>query len=49
MFAEGLWTIQFAETEEQHGGLQVIEEINRGVSIVLVNGKGQPAKENSCV
>ena len=30
MSVEGLWTIQFAQAEEDHGGIQVSEEVNRG-------------------
>lgn len=39
MAAEGLWTIQFSETEEFYENLQVGEEINRGGIIVLTNSK----------
>jgi hypothetical protein len=37
MTAEGLWTIQFAEAEEDFGGMQLNEEINRGGTLVLQN------------
>jgi len=30
MSVAGLWTIQFAQAEEDHGGIQVSEEVNRG-------------------
>jgi hypothetical protein len=39
MSAEGLWTIQFAQSEEDHGGIQVSEEVNRGGVLVLTNNK----------
>ncbi len=39
MSAEGLWTIQFAQTEEDHGGIQLSEEINRGGNLVLIGNK----------
>jgi hypothetical protein len=39
MTAEGLWTIQFSETEEFYENLQVGEKINRGGTIVLNNSK----------
>ena len=39
MSAEGLWTIQFAQAEEDHGGIQVSEEINRGGTLVLTNNR----------
>ena len=39
MSAEGLWTIQFAQAEEDHGGIQISEEVNRGGNLVLVNNK----------
>ena len=39
MSAEGLWTIQFAQAEEDHGGIQVSEEVNRGGVLVLANNK----------
>jgi len=39
MSAEGLWTIQFAQAEEDHGGIQLSEEVNRGGNLVLINNK----------
>ena len=39
MSAEGLWTIQFAQTEEDHGGIQISEEMNRGGLLVLTDNK----------
>ncbi len=39
MNAEGLWTIQFAQSEEDHGGIQVSEEIHRGGVLVLTGNK----------
>lgn len=39
MSAEGLWTIQFAQAEEDHGGIQVNEEVNRGGVLVLTNNR----------
>ena len=39
MSAEGLWTIQFAQAEEDHGGIQVSEEVNRGGVLVLTNSR----------
>ena len=39
MAAEGLWTVQFSETEEFYDNLQVGEQINRGGIIVLTNSK----------
>jgi len=39
MSAEGLWTIQFAQAEEDHGGIQISEEVNRGGNLVLINNK----------
>jgi len=35
MSAEGLWTVQFSKSEEEHGGLQVEEQINRGGIFIL--------------
>ncbi len=35
MALEGLWTIQFAKSEEEFGGLQVEEQLNRGGIFVL--------------
>ena len=39
MSAEGLWTIQFAQAEEDHGGIQVSEEVNRGGTLVLTSNR----------
>ena len=39
MSAEGLWTIQFAQAEEDHGGIQVSEEVNRGGTLVLTKNR----------
>ena len=39
MAAEGLWTIQFSMSEEDHGGMQVSEEINRGGILVLTGNR----------
>ncbi len=39
MTAEGLWTIQCAQTEEDHGGIQISEEVNRGGNLVLIGNK----------
>ena len=35
MATEGLWTVQFSRSEEEHGGLQLEEQINRGGILVL--------------
>ena len=35
MNIEGLWTVQFAKSEEEHAGLQVEEQLNRGGIFVL--------------
>lgn len=35
MKIDGLWTIQFAKSEEEHAGLQVEEQLNRGGIFVL--------------
>jgi hypothetical protein len=35
MSEEGLWTIQFSMSEEDHGGLQLSEEIYRGGNFFL--------------
>ena len=39
MTVEGLWTVQFSETEEFYENLQVGEQINRGGTFVLTNNK----------
>ena len=39
MSAEGLWTIQFAQSEEDYGGIKVSEEIHRGGVLVLAGNK----------
>ena len=39
MSAEGLWTIQFAQSEEDHGGIQVSEDVNRGGVLILTNNR----------
>jgi len=39
MSAEGLWTVQFAQAEEDHGGIQVGENVNRGGVLVLTNNR----------
>ena len=39
MAAEGLWTVQFSMSEEDHGGMQVSEEINRGGILVLTGNR----------
>jgi hypothetical protein len=39
MAAEGLWTVQFSKSEENHGGLQVSEEINRGGILVFTGNR----------
>jgi hypothetical protein len=39
MSVEGLWTIQFSETEEFYENLQVSEEINRGGTLVFTKNK----------
>jgi hypothetical protein len=39
MSAEGLWTIQFAQAEEDHGGIQVSEDVTRGGTLVLTNNR----------
>ena len=39
MAAEGLWTVQFSKSEEDHGGLQVSEEINRGGILVFTGNR----------
>lgn len=39
MRVEGLWTVQFSETEEFYENLQVSEEIIRGGTFVLTNNK----------
>lgn len=35
MAAEGLWTVQFAKSEEDYNGLQVEEQLDRGGVFVL--------------
>jgi len=35
MSVEGLWTVQFAKSEEEFGGLKVEEQMNRGGILVL--------------
>ena len=35
MSVEGLWTIQFAKSEEDYSGLQVEEQLDRGGTFVL--------------
>ena len=37
MSLEGLWTVQFAKSEEEHAGLQIEEQLNRG-GIFVLNG-----------
>ncbi len=39
MSAKGLWTIQFAQAEEDHGGIQISEEVNRGGILVFIDNK----------
>ena len=39
MSEQGLWTIQFAETAEELGGVSVKESINRGGTLVLANNR----------
>jgi hypothetical protein len=39
MSVEGLWTIQFSETEEFYDNIQVGEELNLGGVFVLTNNK----------
>jgi hypothetical protein len=39
MNIEGLWTVQFAKSEEEFGGLQVEEEVNRGGIFVLTDNR----------
>ncbi len=39
MSVAGLWTIQFAQAEEDHGGIQVSEEVNRGGTLVLTSNR----------
>ena len=39
MSAEGLWTIQFAQAEEDHGGIQVSEDVTRGGTLFLTNNR----------
>lgn len=35
MKTEGLWTVQFAQSEEEHADMQVEEQLNRGGIFVL--------------
>lgn len=39
MSAQGLWTVQFTQTEEEYGGMQISEAMNRGGILVLMNNK----------
>ena len=39
MSIEGLWTVQFSKSEENHGGLQVEEQLNRGGVFVLTGNR----------
>ena len=39
MSVEGLWTVQFAKSDEEHGGLQIEEEVNRGGIFVLTGNR----------
>ena len=35
MAIDGLWTVQFSKSEEDHGGIQLEEQINRGGILVF--------------
>ena len=39
MKADGLWTVLVSDSEEFHENMQVGEQINRGGTLVLINGK----------
>ena len=39
MEIDGLWTVRFTSVREQHAGLTVEEEVQRGGVIVIVNGR----------
>ena len=39
MKADGLWAVLLSETEEFYENMQVGEQINRGGTLVLINGK----------
>ena len=39
MSVEGLWTVQFAKSEEKYGGLQVEEQMDRGGVFVLTGNQ----------
>ena len=39
MKADGLWAVLLADTEEFYENMQVAEQINRGGTLVLINGK----------
>ena len=39
MKADGLWAVLLSETEEFYENIQVGEQINRGGTLVLINGK----------
>jgi hypothetical protein len=39
MLEEGLWTIQFSMSEEDHGDIQVSEEIYRGGNLFLKDNR----------
>jgi len=39
MSAEGLWTVQFSRSEEEHEGIQIEEQINRGGVLYLSNNR----------
>lgn len=39
MDIDGLWTVMFTATREQHAGLTVEEEVQRSGILVIVNGR----------
>ena len=39
MKADGLWTVLVSDSEEFYENMQVSEQINRGGTLVLINGK----------
>lgn len=39
MTSDGLWTIQFSSSEEDHGGITLEEQINRGGILVFNQGR----------
>ena len=39
MKADGLWTVLVSDTEEFYENMQIGEQINRGGTLILINGK----------